>query len=72
MLKKKLSMIRKYHNHELLRPAHGTVRKSNRTFTVTRYPKDNESKATSSLFLIKILENKKAHTVMHTKTKTNT
>ena len=37
------------------RPTHGTVRKSYRTFTVTRLPKDNNSKATSSLFLVKMI-----------------
>ena len=38
------------------RPNHGTVGKSHRTFTVTRHPKDNKSKATSSLFIIKMIE----------------
>ena len=31
------------------RPTHGTVRKSHRTFTVTRYPQDNKGKEISSL-----------------------
>ena len=31
------------------------VRKSHRTFTVTRHLKDNKSKATSSLFLVKTI-----------------
>ena len=31
------------------RPTHGPVRKRHKTFTVTRHPKDNNSKATSSL-----------------------
>ena len=33
------------------RPTQGTERKSHRTFTATRHPKDNKSKATSSHFL---------------------
>ena len=38
------------------RPAtHGTVKKSYMTFTVTRHPNDNKSKATGSLFLVKII-----------------
>ena len=37
------------------RPTHGTVRKSHKIFTVTRQSKDNKSKATSSLFLVKII-----------------
>ena len=37
------------------RPTHGTVRKSHRTFTVTRHQYDNNSKATSSLFLFKMI-----------------
>ena len=32
-----------------------TVRKSRKTFTVTRHPNDNKSKATSSLFLVKMI-----------------
>ena len=32
------------------RPTHGTVRKSQRTITVTRHQEDNYSKATSSFF----------------------
>ena len=35
---------------------HGTVRKSYRTFTVTRHPKDKKGKSTSSLFLVKLIE----------------
>ena len=31
------------------------MRKSHRTFTVTRHQKDNKSKATSALFLVKII-----------------
>ena len=31
------------------------MRKSHRTFTVTRHPKDNKSKATSSLLLFKMI-----------------
>ena len=38
------------------------------TFTLTIHPKDNKSKATSSLFLFNMI----AKLVMHTKTKTNT
>ena len=37
------------------RPSHGTMRKSHRTFTVTRHPKDNKSKASNSLFLVKMI-----------------
>ena len=34
------------------RPTHDTVRKSHKTFTVTIHPKDNNSKATISLFQV--------------------
>ena len=37
------------------RPTQGTMRKSHRTFTVTRHPKDNKSKTASSLFLFKMI-----------------
>ena len=37
------------------RPTHGTVRKSYKTFTVTRHLKNNKSIATSSLFLVKMI-----------------
>ena len=51
------------------RPIHDTVRKSQRTITVTRHIKDIK-KATSSLFL-ELIRYYKRHKVMHTKTKTN-
>ena len=41
------------YNPENCRPTQGTMRKSHRTFTVTRHLLDNKSKATSSLFLFK-------------------
>ena len=38
------------------RPTHSTMRKSNKTFTVTRHLKDNNSKATScSLLFVKMI-----------------
>ena len=37
------------------RPAHSTVRKSHRSLAVTRHKEDNESKATSSLFHVKMI-----------------
>ena len=39
------------------RPTHGTVKKSQRAFTATRHLKENTciSKATSSLFLVKMI-----------------
>ena len=43
-------MIRKYHNHTLHMPTHGTLRKSHRILIVTRHQEDNQSKATSFLF----------------------
>ena len=42
------------------------------TNTVTRHPKDNKSKATNTLFLIKMIATQIGHKVMHTKIKTNT
>ena len=39
----------------MIRPTNGTVKKSHGTFTVTRHSKENESKATSSLFLAKMI-----------------
>ena len=36
-------------------PTYGIMRKSRRTFTVTRHVEDNKSKATSSLFLVKMI-----------------
>ena len=41
-------MIKKYQNHRLQKPQRQNVRKSYKTFTVTRNQKDNKSKATSS------------------------
>ena len=41
-------------NHKC-RPTHGTVRKSHRTFIVTIYLLDNNSKTTSFLFLFQII-----------------
>ena len=37
------------------RPTHGTERKSHRTFALIRHPKHYKSKATSSLFLTKMI-----------------
>ena len=51
-LKKLVSMISKYHNHK---PTPGIVTKSYRTFSVTRHPKDNNSKATNSPFLVNMI-----------------
>ena len=52
-------MFRKYHNHALCVQTHGTstgtVKKSHRTFIVTIHLKDNNSKATSFLFLFKMI-----------------
>ena len=45
-------MIRKYHNHKSQTPR-GTARKSRST--ITRHQEDNLSKATSSLFPIKMI-----------------
>ena len=36
------------------RPTHGTIRKSNKTITITGYQKDNKSKPSNSLFPIKM------------------
>ena len=43
------------HDLEILKATRGIVRKSHRTFTVTSHPKNNKSKAISSLFLIKMI-----------------
>ena len=43
-------MIRKYHNHK---QTHGTARKNHTT--ITRHQEDKLSKATSSLFPIKMM-----------------
>ena len=53
-VKKQVGMIRKYHNHALqtIPRHHGT---SHRTITITRHQEDNQSKATSSLFPIKMI-----------------
>ena len=52
----KVSMVRGYHNHTLQTgPSHSTVRKSRRTFTLTRHWSDNKSKAPSVLFLFKTI-----------------
>ena len=50
-------MFRKYHNHALCVPTHGTgtVKRSHRAFIVTIHLKDNNSKATSFLFLFKMI-----------------
>ena len=37
------------------RPTNDTVRKSQKTFTITIHPSDIRSKATSSLFLFKMI-----------------
>ena len=42
------------------------------TVIVTRHPKYNKSKATSSLYIVKTLAKLEGHKVMHIKTKTNT
>ena len=49
------------------RPTHGTVRKIHRIFTVTRHPKDNKSKETSPLFLVKMTAKLDGHKVIDTK-----
>ena len=50
-----MSMIRKYHNHILqINPWH--QEEDHKTLTVTRHLRDNKSKATYSLFLVKMLE----------------
>ena len=48
-------MIRTYHNHTLQTNQRHREEEPHLTFTVTRQPKDNKSKATSSLFLVKML-----------------
>ena len=48
-----------------------TVRKSHRTLTVTSHQEDNLSKATSSLFPIKMIAKLERHTVLNSKTMTN-
>ena len=63
-------MITKYHNHTL--QTNPRRREEETQNTVTRHPKDNKSKATSSLFLVKIfakLEWTKSNAYL---TKTNT
>ena len=55
--------LRKHHKHTL-KTNHGTVRKSHRSLTVTRHQKDNLSKATSSLFPIK-MTTKLGHKVLN-------
>ena len=47
-------MVRKYHNHKL-QTNPWTVKKSHWRFTRTRHLKDNQGKATSSLFLVKMI-----------------
>ena len=42
-----MSRIRKYNNH--------TLQTNHKTFIVPRHPKDNKSKTTSSLFLVKMI-----------------
>ena len=49
-----MSMIRKYHNHILhTNPRHR--KEESQKNTVTKNLKDNKSKATSSLFIVKII-----------------
>ena len=48
-----VSMIRKYHNHKLQTNPHGIARKS--VTTITRHQENKISKATSSLFPIKMI-----------------
>ena len=52
----------------ILQTTCGTVRMSYMTLTVTRHPEDNKSKATSSLFLVKMISKPRKHN----NTKTNT
>ena len=52
--KKQVCMIRKTKTTHY-RPTHGTVRKSHRTLTVTRYQKNNQNKAISSLLFVKMI-----------------
>ena len=57
-------MIRKYHNHKLqTNPSHKTI---------TRHQKDKLSKATNSLFSIKMIVNLEWTQVTHNKNRTNT
>ena len=50
-------------------PTHGTVRKSNRTLTVTRHQEDNTIKATGSLIPIKMIGKLEGHKVLDNRTR---
>ena len=66
---KQVTMIRKHHDHTLqTNPLHRE--EATQTPTTTRHQKDNQSKATSFLFLIKIIATLEGHRILKNKTKT--